>query len=231
MPPSWPGSSPESWSSSWPCATPSSARCTRSPAGRAGSRTSRSAAWPGFRFGWFAYLQAVTIAPVECFAFMNYASYFWPSIDDPKTSNVTGVGFAADHRADGHLHRGQLPGHAHLRPGQQRDHVVEGRGPRPVHHRAADPVARRQLHGRRPGLHAGRDQGPVRGAPGSGHHLRLLRLRAGRPAGRRDQGPGAQPAAGNHPRRPIGTTIYCLLQVAFIGAMSPSHLVRTASQR
>jgi amino acid transporter len=48
----------------------------------------------GIGFGWFAYLQAVTIAPVECFAFMNYASYFWPSIYDPKTSNVTGVGFA-----------------------------------------------------------------------------------------------------------------------------------------
>ena len=47
----------------------------------------------GIGFGWFAYLQAVTIAPVECYAFMNYASYFWPSIYDPKTSNVTGVGF------------------------------------------------------------------------------------------------------------------------------------------
>src|SRR2546429_8028918 len=28
------------------CATPSSARCSRSPAARPGSRTSRSAAWP-----------------------------------------------------------------------------------------------------------------------------------------------------------------------------------------
>jgi amino acid transporter len=48
----------------------------------------------GIGFGWFAYLQAVTIAPVECYAFMNYASYYWPSIYDPNTSNVTGVGFA-----------------------------------------------------------------------------------------------------------------------------------------
>ena len=47
----------------------------------------------GIGFGWFAYLQAVTIAPVECYAFMNYASYFWPSIYDANTSNVTGVGF------------------------------------------------------------------------------------------------------------------------------------------
>jgi amino acid transporter len=47
----------------------------------------------GIGFGFFAYLQAVTIAPIECFAFMNYASYFWPSIYDKKTGNVTGVGF------------------------------------------------------------------------------------------------------------------------------------------
>ena len=47
----------------------------------------------GIGFGFFAYMQAVTIAPVECFAFMNYASHFWPSIYDHKTGNVTGVGF------------------------------------------------------------------------------------------------------------------------------------------
>src|ERR1700731_2408869 len=48
----------------------------------------------GIGFGFFAYMQAVTIAPVECFAFMNYASYYWPSIYDHKTGNVTGTGFA-----------------------------------------------------------------------------------------------------------------------------------------
>src|SRR5260221_802888 len=47
----------------------------------------------GIGFGFFSYLQAVTIAPIECFAFMNYASYYWPSIYDQKTGNVTGVGF------------------------------------------------------------------------------------------------------------------------------------------
>ena len=47
----------------------------------------------GIGFGFFAYLQAVTIAPIECFAFMQYAAHFWPSIYDTKTSNVTGVGF------------------------------------------------------------------------------------------------------------------------------------------
>src|SRR6266567_1765436 len=47
----------------------------------------------GVGFGFFSYLQAVTIAPVECYAFMNYASYYWPGLYDPKTANVTGAGF------------------------------------------------------------------------------------------------------------------------------------------
>jgi amino acid transporter len=47
----------------------------------------------GVGFGFFAYMQAVTIAPVECFAFMQYASYYWHGLYDPKTANVTGAGF------------------------------------------------------------------------------------------------------------------------------------------
>jgi amino acid transporter len=47
----------------------------------------------GIGFGFFSYVQAVTIAPIECFAFIQYASYYWPSIFDPKTGNVTGLGF------------------------------------------------------------------------------------------------------------------------------------------
>ena len=47
----------------------------------------------GIGFGFFAYVQAVTIAPIECFAFMQYASYYWPSIYNADTKNVTGVGF------------------------------------------------------------------------------------------------------------------------------------------
>src|SRR6266496_500393 len=48
----------------------------------------------GIGFGYISYLQAVTIAPVECFAFMQYASYYWPGIYDATTKNVTGAGFA-----------------------------------------------------------------------------------------------------------------------------------------
>jgi amino acid transporter len=47
----------------------------------------------GIGFGFFSYVQAVTIAPIECFAFMQYASYYWPSIYDADTKNVTGIGF------------------------------------------------------------------------------------------------------------------------------------------
>jgi amino acid transporter len=47
----------------------------------------------GVGFGFFSYMQAVTIAPIECFAFMQYASYYWPSLYNAKTHNVTGTGF------------------------------------------------------------------------------------------------------------------------------------------
>src|SRR6201994_1535195 len=47
----------------------------------------------GIGFGFFSYMQAVTIAPIECFAFMQYASYYWPSIYDADKKNVTGTGF------------------------------------------------------------------------------------------------------------------------------------------
>ena len=47
----------------------------------------------GVGFGFFAYMQAVTIAPIECFAFMQYASYYWPGLFDSTTKNVTGAGF------------------------------------------------------------------------------------------------------------------------------------------
>jgi amino acid transporter len=47
----------------------------------------------GVGFGFFAYMQAVTIAPIECFAFIQYASYYWPNLYDEKAQNVTGAGF------------------------------------------------------------------------------------------------------------------------------------------
>src|SRR5215470_13767472 len=46
----------------------------------------------GIGFGFFSYVQAVTIAPIECFAFMQYASYYWPSIYNADTDKITGAG-------------------------------------------------------------------------------------------------------------------------------------------
>ena len=48
----------------------------------------------GMSFGFFSWLQAVTVAPIECFAVMNYGSHWWPALYNPNTSNVTGTGFA-----------------------------------------------------------------------------------------------------------------------------------------
>lgn len=47
----------------------------------------------GISFGFFSWLQAVTVAPIECFAVMTYGSYYWHGLYDSTTGNVTGVGF------------------------------------------------------------------------------------------------------------------------------------------
>lgn len=48
----------------------------------------------GTSFGFFSWLQAVTVAPIECFAVMQYGQHWWPSLYNSSTSNVTGIGFA-----------------------------------------------------------------------------------------------------------------------------------------
>jgi amino acid transporter len=47
----------------------------------------------GMSFGFFSWLQAVTVAPIECFAVMNYTSHWWRSIYNHDTGNVTTLGF------------------------------------------------------------------------------------------------------------------------------------------
>jgi amino acid transporter len=46
----------------------------------------------GIGFGFFAYLQAVTIAPIECYAFVTYAYYYWPSLYHADTDKITTTG-------------------------------------------------------------------------------------------------------------------------------------------
>jgi amino acid transporter len=47
----------------------------------------------GISFGFFSWLQAVTVAPVECYAVMQYGQYYWHSIYNPTTGRITGLGF------------------------------------------------------------------------------------------------------------------------------------------
>src|SRR5580700_242513 len=46
----------------------------------------------GIGFGFFSYVQAVTIAPIECYAFVTYASYYWPGLFNAHTQKITGAG-------------------------------------------------------------------------------------------------------------------------------------------
>jgi amino acid transporter len=47
----------------------------------------------GISFGFFSWLQAVAVAPIECFAVMEYGSYYWHGVFNSTKSNVTGLGF------------------------------------------------------------------------------------------------------------------------------------------
>jgi amino acid transporter len=47
----------------------------------------------GISFGFFSWLQAITVAPIECFAVMQYGSYYWHGLYNSTTGNVTGLGF------------------------------------------------------------------------------------------------------------------------------------------
>jgi amino acid transporter len=48
----------------------------------------------GTAFGFFSWLQAITVAPIECYAVFQYLSYYWPAVYNSKTDLVTGTGFA-----------------------------------------------------------------------------------------------------------------------------------------
>jgi amino acid transporter len=47
----------------------------------------------GISFGLFSFVQAVTVAPLECFAIMKFASYFWPGLFNTQANNLTRIGF------------------------------------------------------------------------------------------------------------------------------------------
>jgi amino acid transporter len=47
----------------------------------------------GVSFGFFSWLQAITVAPIECYAVMEYGQYYWHSIYNPVKLQITGLGF------------------------------------------------------------------------------------------------------------------------------------------
>jgi amino acid transporter len=49
----------------------------------------------GVSFGFFSWIQAITVAPIEAFAVMNYGSHWWSAIYNHTTGNVTTTGFIA----------------------------------------------------------------------------------------------------------------------------------------
>src|SRR5712692_10716472 len=46
----------------------------------------------GIGCGFFSYVQAVTIAPIECYAFVQYAAYYWHGLYNTTTGKITGTG-------------------------------------------------------------------------------------------------------------------------------------------
>jgi amino acid transporter len=47
----------------------------------------------GISFGFFSWVQAVTVAPIECFAVMQYGAYYWHGLFNTTTGEVTALGF------------------------------------------------------------------------------------------------------------------------------------------
>jgi amino acid transporter len=47
----------------------------------------------GIAFGFFSWVQAITVAPIEVFAVMQYLAYYWPAIYNSKADEVTTLGF------------------------------------------------------------------------------------------------------------------------------------------
>ena len=140
----------------------------------------------GISFGFFSWLQAVTVAPIECFAVMQYGSYYWHGLYDPNANhgngNVTGLGFVltivlmAIFTAVNFL---AMRIFSKVNAG-----ITWWKVAIPV---LAIIVLAFKFHGGNftsHGLQPLRLDRPVRGDPVGGHRVRLPRLRAGRPAGR-----------------------------------------------
>ena len=161
----------------------------------------------GTSFGFFSWLQAVYVAPIECFAVMQYAPVLVHGPTSTSTTDDEGhhrAGLRLHDHPDGHLHGRQLPGHAPVQPGQQRRSRVEGGHPRPGHHRAVQQFQSEQLQPPAAGSCPTGCRASSARCPPRGIVFAYSRLRAGRPASGRDQEPAAEPAPGDHHRHRAG---------------------------
>ncbi len=50
----------------------------------------------GISFGFFSWLQAVTVAPIEAYAVIHYLGYKWHAVYNPTAGNVTHLGFVME---------------------------------------------------------------------------------------------------------------------------------------
>ena len=179
----------------------------------------------GMSFGFFSWLQAVTVAPIECFAVMNYGSHWWPALYN-STGERHQHRLHHVRRLDDPLHRAELRRHQVAVEHQQRAHVVEDRDPGAHHRRPALQVPQRQLRlvlGSGGFMPTG-IKGVLSAVVGAGVVFSYLGFEQA------DQLAGEiKNAQRNLPRAiitavAIGTAIYILLQIVFIAAMDPSVL-------
>ena len=103
----------------------------------------------GISFGFFSWLQAVTVAPIECYAIERYGQYWLDAakinIYDPISGNVTHLGFVITIVLTGDHDRRELLRHALVQQGERGHHLVEGSHPGPRDHRVAVQVPPQQL--------------------------------------------------------------------------------------
>ena len=86
----------------------------------------------GASFGWFSWLQAATVAPIEVSAMITYAQHysFAQSWLNPTTKVLTTTGLDRRGAADGAADVHQLPRDQEAGRREQRRHLVEDRGAR-----------------------------------------------------------------------------------------------------
>ena len=140
----------------------------------------------GASFGWFSWLQAATVAPIEVSAMITYSQHwsFAHSWLHPVTGVLTTSGLIVAVVLMGLLTVLNLFGIKLLATVNSCRHLVEDRGAAAGDRRAGvRQLPRRQLHRRRR-LRPGRCPRRARRHLHRRHHLQLPRLRAGRPARR-----------------------------------------------